>query len=177
VLKPWKPETGARLAIDVEAAYVRYGPMVLRRCRRLLRDEEAAVDAMHDVFVALVKNGARLEDRGMSALLFRTATNVSLNALRSRRRRREDPSADDDVIDRIADTTDAHERTLSQMWFSRVLRRVPHATRELAIMHLVDGLTLEETATAAGMSVSGVRKRLAALKLAVRELESVGERR
>lgn len=165
------------MAIDVEAAYVRYGPMVLRRCRRLLRDEEAAVDAMHDVFVRLVKDGARLEDRGMSALLFRMATYVSLNALRTRRRRREDHSDDDDVIDRIADATDVHERSISHLWFLRVLRRVPHSTRELAIMHLVDGLTLEETATAAGMSVSGVRKRLSALKVAVRELDGIGASR
>ena len=31
------------VSIDVEATYERYGPMVLRRCRTLLRDEERAV--------------------------------------------------------------------------------------------------------------------------------------
>jgi RNA polymerase sigma-70 factor (ECF subfamily) len=42
-------------AIDVEAVYRRYGPMVLRRCRTLLRDEERARDAMKDTFVKLVR--------------------------------------------------------------------------------------------------------------------------
>jgi RNA polymerase sigma-70 factor (ECF subfamily) len=38
------------LALDIEQFYRRYGPMVLRRCERLLRDPEKAADAMHDVF-------------------------------------------------------------------------------------------------------------------------------
>jgi len=32
--------------IDVGALYGTYAPMVLRRCRHLLRDEEQAADAM-----------------------------------------------------------------------------------------------------------------------------------
>ncbi|HEX4621951.1 MAG TPA: sigma factor, partial [Myxococcaceae bacterium] len=43
------------MPIDVEAAYRQYGPMVVRRCRKLLQDEAAAVDAMHDVFVQLIR--------------------------------------------------------------------------------------------------------------------------
>jgi RNA polymerase sigma factor (sigma-70 family) len=158
--------------IDVEAAYVRYGPMVLRRCRRLLRDEEAAVDAMHDVFVALVRNGARLEDRGLSSLLYRIATNTSLNALRTTRRRREDREGAE-LLERIADARDPGEGVLSRVFVERVLGRVPVKTKELAVLHLVDGMTLEEVARVSGLSVSGVRKRLRTLKSAVRELESI----
>ena len=65
------------MAIDIEVAYRRYGPMVVRRCRALLNDQEQAVDAMHDVFVRLMRSGDRLDDRGMSSLLYRIATNVS----------------------------------------------------------------------------------------------------
>ena len=44
-------------------------------------------------------------------------------------------------------------------------------------MHLCDGLTLEETAREAGLSVSGVRKRLQRLRerLAVLEARSLGK--
>src|SRR5438045_11744 len=54
--------------------------MVLRRCRKLLRDEARAVDAMHDVFVLMLRN-QHLD--GGSSLLFRLATNVCLNQLRA----------------------------------------------------------------------------------------------
>jgi DNA-directed RNA polymerase specialized sigma24 family protein len=40
-------------------------------------------------------------------------------------------------------------------------------------MHLVDGMTLEEVAREARLSVSGVRKRLRALKGRLAELEGV----
>lgn len=160
------------MAIDVEAAYVRYGPMVLRRCRRLLIDEEAAVDAMHDVFVSLVRHGARLEDRGLSALLYRIATHVSLNAIRTRRRRREDADGDD-VLQRIASAEDPEARAITRIFTDKLLGQVSVRSRELAVMHLVDGMTLEEVARAVDMSVSGVRKRLRALKGTVRELAAL----
>jgi RNA polymerase sigma-70 factor (ECF subfamily) len=38
------------------------------------------------------------------------------------------------------------------------------STRTMATLHYVDGLTLEETASEMGMSVSGVRKRLRTLR-------------
>ena len=40
-------------------------------------------------------------------------------------------------------------------------------------MHLVDGMTLEEVAREARMSVSGVRKRLRTLRGRLQELEGV----
>ena len=59
------------MSIDVEAYYRRYGPQVLRRCRFLLRDEERAVDAMHDVFVQLLRYQGALKDMAPSSLLHR----------------------------------------------------------------------------------------------------------
>ncbi|MCA9682253.1 MAG: sigma-70 family RNA polymerase sigma factor [Myxococcales bacterium] len=88
------------MAIDVEAAYRRYGPMVLRRCRTMLRDEQQATDAMQDVFVQLLRHRERLDDRGTSSLLYRMATNVCLNRIRYKRRHPAAP--DDDLIAGIA---------------------------------------------------------------------------
>ena len=41
---------------DIETLYTTYGPMVLRRCRQLLRDEDLALDAMQDVFVRVLRH-------------------------------------------------------------------------------------------------------------------------
>lgn len=158
--------------IDVEVAYTRYGPMVLRRCRRLLRDEEASLDAMHDVFVALVRHAPRLEDRGLSSLLYRIATNTCLNLLRSRKRRPGDAPSDA-LLERIANAAEPTEGSLGRVWLEKALGRVSPSTRAMAVMHLVDGLTIEEVAAECGMSVGGVRKRFAALRDAVRELEGI----
>ena len=81
-------ETDRAYVIDAEALYRRYSPMVLRRCRFLLRDEEQASDAMQDVFVQLLRKQEQLHGRYPSSLLYRMATNHSLNLLRRSGRRR-----------------------------------------------------------------------------------------
>ena len=74
--------------------------MVLRRCRALLRDDAKAQDALHDVFVSLLRHEDRLQDEAPAALLLRVATNVCLNRLRTERRHPED--ADDERLLQIA---------------------------------------------------------------------------
>jgi RNA polymerase sigma-70 factor (ECF subfamily) len=167
------------LALDIEEHYRRFGPMVLRRCRTLLRNDAQAEDAMHDVFVALLRAEERLRDEAPAGLLLRVATNVCLNRLRATRRRPED--ADDERLSRIATTAETVEEAASAR---NLLARLFGAddplaasTATLAVMHLCDGLTLEETAREAGLSVSGVRKRLQRLRGRLAALEGVNDDR
>ncbi len=156
------------LGIDVEAYYRRYGPMVLRRCRFLLRDEERAVDAMQDVFVQLLRHQEELKDSAPSSLLHRIATRVCLNMLRGAKRRPED--AADELVLKIASAEDTESRTAARGLLDRLFGHVPASSRDIAVLHLVDGMTLEETAREVGLSVSGVRKRLRALSSVLHEL-------
>lgn len=162
------------MAIDVEAAYRRYGPMVLRRCRRLLKAEASARDAMHDVFVQLVHDQERLDERGTASLLLQIATHQCLNRLRSQRRRREDDlDPDGALLSRIAQTADDAGRIEARSLLARIFAREPVSTQMIAVLHLLDGLTLEEVAAEVGLSVSGVRKRLRTLRARLPELEGV----
>lgn len=160
------------MALDVEGHYLRYGPMVLRRCRALLRSDARAEDAMHDVFVALMRFEDRLTDEAPGALLLRIATNLCLNRLRSERRRPEDPS--DALVLQIASGEGAEERALSRNLLGKLFGAddpLGASTGSLAVMHLVDGMTLDEVARESGLSVSGVRKRLRRLRGRLAELE------
>jgi RNA polymerase sigma-70 factor (ECF subfamily) len=149
---------------DVEALYRRYGPMVLRRCRRMLRDDAKALDAMHDVFVELLRRQATLDLRAPSSFLLQTATHVSLNRLRSERRHPED--RDDALLFAIAgDPALAPEnQTATRRLLARVFQREPESTRLIAVLHFVDRMSLQEVADEVGLSVSGVRKRLRTLQ-------------
>ena len=168
------------MALDVESHYLRYGPMVLRRCRTLLRDPAKAEDAMQDVFVSLIRSEDRLRDEAPGALLLRVATNVCLNRLRGEKRRPEDAHEDDELALRIAQADDgggdAESRTLARSVLGKLFGAddpLAASTRSLAFMHLVDGMTLEEVARESRLSVSGVRKRLRVLKGRLAELEGV----
>lgn len=156
------------MAIDVEGYFRQYGPMVLRRCRRLLRDEEVAIDAMQDTFVQLLRYQDRLRHEAPSRLLYRMATNVCLNRIRSRGRRPEDP--DDALVAAIA-VIDEEPAHLARSLLERLFDREQPSTRVIAVLHLLDGLTLEEVAEQVGLSVSGVRKRLRPLRSKLEKLE------
>lgn len=157
--------------IDIEAAYRRYGPMVLRRCRSLLRDEEQALDAMQDTFVRVMHHAGRLDDRAPSSLLYRIATNVCLNRIRTRKRRPEDPDAD--LLARIAALAEPEREATMRDSLARLFGRQPASSRTIAVLHLVDGLTLPQVAEQVDLSVSGVRKRLRKLRAELVELEGV----
>jgi len=157
------------VGLDVESLYRRYGPQVLRRCRFLLRDEAQAVDAMHDVFVELLRYQDRLRSVAPSSLLHQIATHVCLNKLRGSRRKPEDP--EDERVMQIAGSEDLERRTFAQRALEAVFGRVPANSRDIAVLHFVDGMTLEQTAAEVGMSVSGVRKRLRGLAEVLKGLE------
>ena len=152
------------MEVDIENLYGTLGPMVLRRCRRLLRDEQKAQDAMQDVFVEILRRKATLDDRAPASLLLKTATNVCLNRLRSQRRHPEDH--DDALMMTVAGGGGASTegRSLARRLLDRIFGDAPESTALIAVLHHVDGLTLEEVATEVGMSVSGVRKRLRTIK-------------
>lgn len=142
--------------------------MVLRRCRQLLGDPEAARDAMHDVFVEICRRHDTLVDAGLSSLMYRTATNVCLNRLRSQRRKPSEPGGD--LLYQIAMVDTGAEGVEARSILERLLGNEPVSSATIAVLHLHDGLTLEQTAEVVGLSVSGVRKRLRKLQSALAEL-------
>jgi RNA polymerase sigma-70 factor (ECF subfamily) len=143
--------------------------MVLRRCRKLLGDDHAARDAMHDVFVQVLSRSNELADQAPSSLLFRIATNVCLNRLRTRKRRPEDSDA---LLVEIAEHTDPAARSAARAALDALFRHEPDDTAVIAVLHLHDQMTLEEVAAEVGMSVSGVRKRLAKLRTKLHSMET-----
>lgn len=156
------------MRIDVEEYYKKYGPMVLRRCRGLLKDEEKALDAMQDVFVKLLVNRNKLKGAYPSSLLFRIATNVCLNIIRSESRGMEESG---DLLTNIAAYDRTEERVAAGDMLDRIFRKEKESTREIAVMHYVDKMTLNEISEAVGLSVSGVRKRLRMLKERAKKFE------
>lgn len=155
-----------KASVDVEAFFTRYGPMVHRRCSSLLKNEADADDATQEVFVRVLRRAQAegvVDDKPVS-YLWKIATNVCLNRLRTRRRKPADSYDDGDrsaaLIDGIAAIDDGVSTSPLRRALERLFGEEPETTRTMAVLHFVDGLTLEETAAEMKMSVSGVRKRL-----------------
>ena len=155
---------------DLEGLWNRYGSLVLRRCRQLLRDEDEALDVCQDVFVQLLRRRDGLDIRFPSSLIYRIATNLCLNRIRDRRRRPD--LVEDEQLARVARLDDPDAAVHARFLLGRLFARHRESTRIIAVLHFVDGLTLEEVAEQVNMSVSGVRKRLRALRETLVELEA-----
>jgi RNA polymerase sigma factor (sigma-70 family) len=120
--------------------------------------------------VRLCQAGDRLNVKHPSSFLYVTATNICLNRIRDRARHGE--THDENLLHRIATMDDTEGRMGALSALSRLFGQSPRSSRTIAMLHLVDGLTLEETAREIGMSVSGVRKRLRALRDVLTRIET-----
>lgn len=152
-----------------ETWYRRYGPLVLRRCRQLLRDAEEAEDALQEVFMQILRRPDLIEAEFPSSLLYKIATHVCLNRIRGRTRRAE--SREEALLLDIASGEDVEARSAAGRLLDRIFDRHPESTRVMAVLHYVDGMTLEEVARETSLSVSGVRKRLRTLQASTANLE------
>jgi len=150
------------VAIDIEDLYRSYGPMVHRRCQRLLGHSEEARDAMHDVFVQVIRREDKLTLTAPSALLYKIATDTCLNRLRTRRRKPE--TQDEALLHSIASSDDPARMTAQRSLLGQIFKREQPSTQVMAVLHYVDKMTLEEVAQTVNLSVSGVRKRLRVLQ-------------
>jgi len=159
--------------MDFEALYETYGPMVLRRCRQLLKQESDALDATQDVFVQVLRRRDHLTAEYPSSLLYRIATNLCLNRIRDRGRRPE--TVDDEIVHSVAVADETESRVAAASVLRRLFGGDQESTRTMAMLHYVNGMTLKEVADEVGMSVSGVRKRLRGLRGRLQELVNKDE--
>jgi len=152
--------------IDIESFYVRYGPMVLRRCRRMLKNEQSAHDAMHEVFLKIISNQNRLTGEYPSALLYRIATNVCLNRIRNERK-----YSLNEYMDILYNTSffkNQEENNSAINLLAYILEKEKESTRQIAVMYFVNGMTIKEIAETMKLSISGVHKHLDKLRRKIR---------
>ena len=143
--------------------YEKYAPMILRRCRYLLKDEEKALDCMQDVFVSVIERREKMS-RVCSSFFYTVATNICLNKIRSDNVRRS--SKLDGYLNDIPDVKSSnHEKqTDDGLFLDFLFYGLNGCTQNLAILHYVEGLTLKETAVEMNMTLASVRYRLNRLR-------------
>ena len=158
---------------QVAELYASLGPAVYRRCLKLLRDRDEARDATQDVFMKLVRDMDRLQDREtVMPWIYRVATNHCLNVIRSRRRAGVNVSADGDALE-LAPAQPSGATTYPDRALARaVLTHFDEDTQAVAVGVLVDGMEHEELARVLGVSRKTIQRRLDRFLTRARELVS-----
>jgi len=146
--------------IDVAALYRQHGAMVFRRARRLLADEEAARDIVHDVFITLHERQDELQDTGMVSWLYVVVTNRCLKRLRTAATRAR-------LVGTLDQAQHAPARGETVAAIRRVLATLPEELATVAVYRFVDEMTHAEIATMMGCSRRHIGDLLVRFELAM----------
>ncbi len=140
--------------------YRRVFPMVLAKCRRMLRGHADAHDVAQEVFVRLWKHRELVEDHQvLTAWLYRTSTRLVIDRARQRALSQENLSHLHRLLQRDL-ARDSEERFASRQQLRNVLASYPAAELEAAILNRVDRLTHPEVAEVMGVGERTVRRLL-----------------
>jgi RNA polymerase sigma-70 factor (ECF subfamily) len=145
---------------DAELAdlYARYAHVLFHRCRRILRNDEDANDAVQETFARVIRNADAFRAQASPLTwMYAISTNHCLNQIRNStgRQKKLDQHGDDLGPSGPADADrEDHARILA------MLDDADDETRACVVHTFFDDCTRQETADLVGLSVPTVRKRV-----------------
>jgi RNA polymerase sigma-70 factor, ECF subfamily len=147
---------------EITEAYVKYGPYVLRRCRRILGTEAAAQDALQEAFMRLVRRADLFAGADSKlAWLYRVAERCCFDQLSRPATRAARPI--EELRTEPWDSSSAMVAEDRDM-VMKFLGGLEDKLRQVAVLHYLDEMGQEEIARAIGCSRQTVVNRLAAIK-------------
>ncbi|HEX8916024.1 MAG TPA: sigma-70 family RNA polymerase sigma factor [Humisphaera sp.] len=140
-----------------DALYDRYRDWVVRLARRFCGNDADALDVLQETFAYLLRKvpGFTLS-AAMTTFLYPVVKHLSLAAKRKTMRL---VGAGDDALGEVPDES-ADDPADSRPELAAVLAGLPDGHREVLLMRFVDGLQMNEIATALGIPTGTVKSRL-----------------
>jgi len=171
------PEERGLTRAEVSDVYRRYGALLARRCRLLVRDRALAEDALQELLTLLLRRGqAMREAESPYRWLCRAADTACLDLLRRRRHVQRSVDLDEvrerDELDRIGPAPGVDPE--ARLAVLESLERLDESQQALAIMLFVDGLSQGEAAAEIGVSRVTVNKRTQEIRALLR-LDQTGD--
>jgi RNA polymerase sigma factor (sigma-70 family) len=170
-VEPIDRELMARLAAGEREALAplmeRHYPRVYRVALSYLRQREDALDVVQETFVKAFQNAARWDGSAEAGpWLARIAVNLSIDRWRRNKRRLQTfaPLPEDDHCETLAAAGDGADRSLqgreAQERVRAALAVLPERQRAVVVLRHYQELSLEEIASALGMSLGTVKSSL-----------------
>lgn len=133
----------------------RLQPLLRSYVARRLRDDEAVRDVCQDVLLTMHRVRHTFEPgRAFEPWFYAIARSRFIDHLRSRRRRGDLEVSGDDAPEVVAEQVPASWET-----FLELLETLPESQREAFSMLKIEGLSVEEAAARAGVSISALKVR------------------
>jgi RNA polymerase sigma-70 factor (ECF subfamily) len=156
-----RASAGNREALDV--LLDRHADRVHAICRRIVLDEQDALDATQEALIAVARGVNRFDGRAaFTTWLHRIATNAALDELRRRKRRVPTTAARDDLPDPGPDAgaSTVEQRVAAKLDVDAALAQVPEDFRAAVVLRDLCDLDYPEIAEALGVPVGTVKSRI-----------------
>jgi RNA polymerase sigma factor (sigma-70 family) len=142
--------------------YERYKTKVYHKCISFAKDQDAAKDLLHDVFLKTFTSLSKFSGRSsFSTWLYSITYNYCVDYARSKTKMRTEDI--DERVD-ISDNDDAkNERELMSMkaeQLSQVLKQINPKDKAILLMKFQDGASIKEIKEMLGISESAVKMRI-----------------
>ena len=159
--------SGSRLRPDeVADIYERYGALMHRRCRRILRDDALADDALQEAFVNLIRYGAQFRTaESKLRWLYRLSDRCCFGQLSRRRKLAEREGGELPDVAARSPAFEARDRVM------RILDGLSEMERRLAVLAYVDEFSQGEIGAETGWSRQTINKKLKAIRAKAQVLE------
>lgn len=161
-----------------------YQSMVYNLAYRILGDPEAAADATQDAFLSAYKAMPKFRGGSFKAWLLRIVTNACYDQLRVKQRRPAD-SLDDlpveqDHVRYLRDPSEQPDEFVERRELNGLIQRgiesLPAEQRVVVVLSDVQGMSYQEIAEIAGLSLGTVKSRLSRGRTKLRDyLQRQGE--
>ncbi len=140
---------------DLAQLYERAGPLIYRRCQKMLQDHDEALDVTQWVFLRAIEVGFEPRDPAQSLTwLYKTATSRCLTLLRNRRTR--DRIREHHRSAFVRFTPSAERETLHRDLLRRALARVDDRTGSIVLLTWMQGFSNQRAAELCDVSVRTV---------------------
>ncbi len=159
-----------------------YSPLIYRLALKMVGDEQDAEDVLQNTFLQAFRHLNEFEGRShLSTWLYRIAANEALMLLRKRRPETSltDSLPEEEPLEEPAEFTDwcclPEEELLSAEGRARLdesIRLLPETLRVVFLLRDIEGLSIQETSQALGLSETAVKTRLLRARLKLRDLLS-----
>jgi RNA polymerase sigma factor (sigma-70 family) len=145
----------------VSALYTRYGFLLQRRARILLRDNELAADAVQETFIKVLRNLAALDAASAQlGWLYRVLDRTCIDFIRRRRLRPLTANGDAPEVASRSPEGPLNDRD----FVLKMLHNISEEHQQLSIMAFVDGMSQQEIGDELGLSRVTINKRVGALR-------------
>ena len=143
-------------ASDPQAAYRAYGPALVRKAERVLRNREDAVDVVHGLFADLIPRWTKDVDL---PYLYRAITNRCLNAIRDRQTRTRLLEREGTTVAPVG-RVKLEDQVVGVGLIAALAEKLDESHMEVLVARFVDDMTQEEIADHLGISRKTVGRRL-----------------